>query len=400
MNCTPKKASLNGLEPIKVGTYGYDKQFLEENEIEIIELKNPDSEASVLISPQYQGRVMTSSAVGLEGMSFGWINYDLIASKNISPQFNPIGGEERLWLGPEGGPFSIYFPPNTEQQFENWFVPSAIDTRPFNVASKSTESVIFTSQFDLTNASGLTLEVGIERKVSILSREKAANELSLELDGALEMVAYQSTNKLSNTGLEKWSSTNGFLSIWLLCMFNPSEKGVVFIPYHEGSEDVLGLIANDDYFGKVPSDRLIASDGIIFFKVDGKKRSKIGLSSLRAKNVAGSYDESNNHLTILRYSKPAGDLSYVNSKWGAQENPLKGDVINSYNDGPVTDGSIMGPFYELESSSPAALLSPQESMVHTQQIFHISGEEDKLNAIVESVFGVSLGRVKNVFKNR
>jgi len=50
---------------------------------------------------------------------------------------------------------------------------------------------------------------------------------------------------------------------------------------------------------------------------------------------------------------------------------MKGDAVNSYNDGPVTDGSIMGPFYEIESSSPAANLSPGEKITHTQRIFHI-----------------------------
>jgi hypothetical protein len=32
-------------------------------------------------------------------------------------------------------------------------------------------------------------------------------------------------------------------------------------------------------------------------------------------------------------------LKYVNSKWGQQDDPYKGDVVNSYNDGPVEDGS-------------------------------------------------------------
>lgn len=400
MNCTQKKKSSNGSESLKVGTYGYDRQFLSENEIKIHELKDPDSEARVLLSPEYQGRVITSSAEGVEGMSFGWINYDFIVSKEVSPQFNPIGGEERFWLGPEGGPFSIYFPPKVDQEFENWVVPPSIDTKPFAVASKSSESIIFTSQFDLKNASGTSMKVGVEREVSIFSREKSSDALGLELDDTLDIVAYQSSNKLINRGAEKWSSTNGFLSIWLLSMFKPSEKGVVFIPYQEGSEDSLGVIANDDYFGKVPADRLIADSGILYFKVDGKKRSKIGLSSLRAKNVAGSYDEANKHLTILWYSKPKDNLPYVNSKWGDQNNPLKGDAINSYNDGPVADGSIMGPFYELESSSPAALLSPGENITHTQRIFHICGDEAKLNKITESLFGVEIEQIQQVFKNQ
>ncbi len=91
------------------GTYGYDVNFFNEKNIRIIELKDPESGAGILLIPGWQGRVMTSTAGGAEGTSFGWINYDLISSGKISEQFNPFGGEERFWLGPEGGPYSIYF---------------------------------------------------------------------------------------------------------------------------------------------------------------------------------------------------------------------------------------------------------------------------------------------------
>ena len=101
------------------GTYGYDVAFFAENNIETIELQDAESGSSVLIVPAYQGRVMTSSADGNEGNSFGWINYGFISAGKASSQFNPFGGEERLWLGPEGGPWSIYFKPGVEQVFAN-----------------------------------------------------------------------------------------------------------------------------------------------------------------------------------------------------------------------------------------------------------------------------------------
>lgn len=66
-------------------------------------------------------------------------------------------------------------------------------------------------------------------------------------------------------------------------MFNPTPSTTVFIPY---ATDTEGKILNDDYFGKVPEDRLIAKDGIVFFKIDGTYRSKIGLPAGRAKVFA------------------------------------------------------------------------------------------------------------------
>ena len=181
-------------------------------------------------------------------------------------------------------------------------------------------------------------------------------------------------------------------------MFNPSENGVVFIPFKKGDESELGKIVNDDYFGKVPSDRLIINDGILYFKIDGKFRSKIGISPQRALPYCGSYDPDNQVLTILWYSAPKETERYVNSKWGEQDFPFDGDVVNSYNDGPVEDGSIMGPFYEIESSSPAAMLSRGDRLTHTQGIFHITGSEEKLTLITEKIFNCSISEIKKIFK--
>jgi len=379
------------------GSYGYDVAFFEGKKIQTIELKDKDGKASILLLPDYQGRVMTSSANGKEGASFGWINYKLIESGVVSNQFNPIGGEERFWIGPEGGPFSIYFPKGKEQVFANWMVPKEIDTKPFEVVTQTTKSVSFRKEFALANASGTNLEIGVERNVKLLNRAEAEQALQLSLDTSLNFVAYESENILTNKGKSAWTEKSGFLSIWLLAMFNPSEEGVVFIPFKKGTEADLGKIVTDDYFGKVPAERLLVKDGVLFFKTDGKYRSKIGLSPQRSLPYCGSYDPKSQVLTLLWFSKPEGPAKYVNSKWGKQNNPLSGDAINSYNDGPVEDGSVMGPFYEIESSSPAALLAPGEKITHRQRIFHISGDEARLSLITEKLFNIPVSAIRQAF---
>jgi hypothetical protein len=380
------------------GTYSYDIAFFSKNKIGTIELKNEGSKASVLIVPAYQGRVMTSAVDGIEGASFGWINYKFIESGIVSSQFNPYGGEERIWLGPEGGPFSIYFKKGAEQIFANWVVPKEIDTESFEIVARSADKVSFRKYFGQTNASGTKFEVGIERTVRLLTDKDAELALEMPLDTSLSFVAYESVNTLINNGQNDWTEQGGALSVWMLAMFNPSPNGVVFIPYKKGDESESGKIVNDDYFGKVPSDRLIIKDGILFFRTDGKFRSKIGISPQRALPYCGSYDPGKKVLTLLWYSSPEKPSRYVNSKWGDQTSPFSGDVVNSYNDGPVDDGSIMGPFYEIESSSPAALLSAGSRVTHTQRIFHITGNEDKLSLITEKLFNYSLSEIKEIFK--
>lgn len=383
---------------IPKGKYGYDVAFFHEKKIETIELKDDQSKACLLIVPGYQGRVMTSTVEGAGGASFGWINYKFIESGKVSNQFNPFGGEERLWLGPEGGPFSIYFKSGSEQVFSNWVVPKEIDTEPFELVSKSQNKVSFRRNFELTNASGTKLTIGIERSVKLLNAAETELALGLKIDTSLAFVGYESENILKNRGQNDWTEQSGALSVWMLAMFNPSPGGVVFIPYKEGSLEESGPIVSDDYFGKVPPDRLIVKDGIIFFKTDGKHRSKIGISPQRALPYCGSYDPEKQVLTLLWYSAPDKPSRYVNSKWGDQAFPFKGDVVNSYNDGPVADGSIMGPFYEIESSSPAAMLTAGSSITHSQRIFHITGSKENLSKITEKLFAQNLEEIITTFK--
>ena len=98
----------NNVSKFMKGTFAYDVDFLKQHQKDIIVLGD-SAGAQVVISPAYQGRVMTSSAEGSKGMSFGWINHDLIASGKLTEHMNAFGGEERFCLGPEGGQFSIYF---------------------------------------------------------------------------------------------------------------------------------------------------------------------------------------------------------------------------------------------------------------------------------------------------
>ena len=138
-------------------------------------------------------------------------------------------------------------------------------------------------------------------------------------------------------------------------------------------------------------------DGIVFFKGDGKQRGKIGIPPQRAMPVIGSYDAINNVLTVVKCEIPEGITDYVNSAWEKQEFPYKGDAINSYNDGPLEDGSQMGPFYELETSSHALALKPNEMAIYKQITIHFEGTEEELNAICQQVFNISLDEVKAIF---
>jgi len=385
---------------MKKGSYGYDMQFLKENKIDFIELTGQDSLSKLIIVPSWQGRIMTSTANGDEGNSNGWINYDFIKEGKVSKQFNVYGGEERFWIGPEGGKYSIYFNEGEEQVFENWKVPAFIDTEAYPVIDKTSSSVTMESSAILKNASGTTFEVKIRRDVKVLNASDIEEGLGFTPSANLKMMGYQSDNLMTNIGSEEWTREGGLLSIWMLCMFTPSPSVTVFIPYDNNPDYEDIPFVNDEYFGKVPPERLGLTDEMIYFRIDGNYRSKIGIPKERAGNFCGSYDEENKMLTVIWFNKPATNSPYVNSNWGSQDDPYNGDVVNSYNDGPLEDGSIMGPFYEIETSSPGAELQNGQSIMHTQRVYHFEGEEEILEPITLALFGLSITEIKTKFKSK
>jgi hypothetical protein len=391
-SCNFKPKNQSSMTSYEKGTYGYDLQFLKKHK-NPVELKL--DEARVLISPEYQGRVMTSTAAGEPGVSYGWINHDLIASGEVLKQINPVGGEERFWLGPEGGQFSIFFKNGKGFDFADWETPPAIDTEPFHLTNQNETSAAFTKTIQLKNFSNFEFIFEVNRKITLLGKDQIKEQLGVVYQNTLKTVGYESVNQLKNTGEANWEKETGLLSVWLLGMFIPSDEVTIIVPYKTGVES--DYIVKDDYFGKIPPDRLVIKNGIVFFKGDGKQRGKIGIPPQRALPVIGSYDAVNRVLTVVKCEIPEGKTDYVNSAWEMQEFPYKGDAINSYNDGPLEDGSQMGPFYELETSSPALALKKGETAIYRQSTFHFEGTEEELNALCQQIFDVSLNEIKSVF---
>lgn len=373
------------------GTYAYDAAFLKKHTTGVLELVSSDSGARVLLSADYQGRVMTSTATGNAGTSFGWLNYDLIASPQKKKQFNPVGGEERFWMGPEGGQYSLYFKAGDSFNIAHWQVPSFIDTESYQVSNSDQSSAIFTKKTSITNFSGTRFDLEIERKINLLNREQLTDRLQAAIPEGVQFVGFETINTVTNAGNSDWVKEKGLVSIWLLGMFTPSEKTMVIIPFIP-LKNARSLIT-DNYFGNIPSGRLEYRDSVIFFTCDGKFRSKLGLSPMIAKPIAGSIDFEKNVLTIIIPEVDKNAL-YVNSKWEQQQDPYKGDVINSYNDGPLEDGTQMGPFYEIESSSPALALKKGEKASYASTTCHFQGDYAQINELAKKLLGVDLETIK------
>jgi hypothetical protein len=378
------------MTPTTEGTISFnsDIDFLRQH-TEVIVLASEDGQAQVAVAPGYQGRVMTSTAGGAEGASYGFLHRPVIAAGERQPHMTVVGGEDRFWLGPEGGQYALYFAPGTEFVPEDWQVPAPIDWDTWPVTSQGPREAVFQRDMTLTNYSGATFSLRVDRVVRLLDPSVVAREFGQT--AGTRVVAYETDNRITNTGPAAWTKETGLLSIWILGMYRPGPRTTVVLPFVPGPEAERGPIVNDRYFGEIGDDRLRVGEQALFFRADGQQRGKIGVPRARARDVAGSYDPDAGVLTLVKFTLPADATEYVNSMWERQQDPYTGDVVNSYNDGPMTPGAApMGPFYEIESSSPAAALAPNGSLQHVHRTFHFEGPAEELDAVARAALGVSL----------
>lgn len=379
--------------------YGEVKEFLSQY-TKVVELKD-DKQGRVIVCPEYQGRVMTSTLGGDDGLSFGFICYDFIKKGQPDKQFNNYGGEERMWISPEGGQFSLWFAPGMKtQKLKDWYTPKDFNEGPWEIVPSDDPGVKMKRKMNLQNTSGTKFDVTVTRHVRMLSDEDLGELFGRRMakilgSAGVKSVAFETANRITNDG-DPWTLDGGLISIWMLGMLNSSPKSVAIIPYREGDEAELGVPVRADYFGKLTSERLKVLPGVILFRTDGNYRSKLGTSKRRAVDVLGSIDFANSVLTLVKFSMPdnAADEPYMNNIWeNPLEKPYDGDVINSYNDGPNELGKQMGKFYELETLSAARALKTGETLTHRNRTIHIRAEMATLDKIAKKVLGINLKTV-------
>jgi hypothetical protein len=394
--CSGGSKKEKNMEDYVKGTFGYDLHYLSQKDDSLIVLSGEDGKSQIIVSANYQAKVFTSTADGLDGTSMGFVNYKFFDSGKVDEHMNGFGGENRFWLGPEGGKYSVYFKPGSEQIFDNWHTPKPIDIERWDVTSIRSEKVTFKKEMEVSNYLGNQLKLQVDRSITLIEKEEIESELSVNLNPNIKAVGYTSDNTIVNLNDFEWTKETGTICIWMLDMFNPAPRAVTFIPFIEGDEKELGKVVTSDYFGEIPADRLKVTDRMIYLKTDGNFRSKLGLNAKRTKAIAGNYDPDSKRLTITTFDVDKNAV-YLNQEWNPTKDPLLGDAMNAYNDGPLADGSIMGPFHELESVSPAAFLKPNQDLSHIHTVYHFIGEEAELSPIVEKLFGISITEIKEAF---
>lgn len=368
----------------------------------VVELSD-GQDARVAICPQWQGRVMTSTCGGLDGPSFGFINREFIERGQPDPRFNNYGGEDRMWLSPEGGQFSLWFKPGEPQTLDHWYTPPALNEGAFEVTASGRDSACrLGRRMEFQNASATRFDLDVTREVRLLGKADLDALFGPSIGAILaspgvKRVAYETINTILNRG-PAMAKERGLVSIWILGMLNAGPETVVIVPYKAGDERRLGPAVRSDYFGPISPQRLKILPGAILFRADGCSRGKIGTSQRRARNVLGSIDFAGSVLTVVQFTMPDDPAAhdYMNNVWELpQASPYTGDVANSYNDGPPSPGKKgLGAFYEIETLSPAAALDTGQSLTHRHRTLHIQADAATLQELARAILGVDLATVR------
>ena len=194
------------------GTFGYDLDFLRQKD-SILILNSKDGNGQVIVSPKYQAKVFTSTANGVNGKSFGWINYKAFSAKSLNPHMNAYGGEDRLWLGPEGGKFALFFNKGAKMEIANWHTPAAFDNEEWKLVSHTDKKASLTKFARLVNYKGTILTFSIGRVIQILEPEDIIQMLGINMDTKISSVAFSTINTITNKGDKVWDKQSGMCRV-------------------------------------------------------------------------------------------------------------------------------------------------------------------------------------------
>jgi len=398
--CTLMSPSSAPEESLSLHTFDGTLTLLE-NYTNAVLLTTSSGEGRLVVAPDYAGRVMMAGWTGEEAPRLGWVNAPVVTGREINPAFINYGGAERLWLSPEAGQFGLFFKPGDPFDLDHWMTPTTFNSEPFEVLFKNSHLISLGRDMRLNNYQGTPFRFRVLRSIRLINRVDLLNTHAIALSHRSRFVGYETTNELINRGFSKMTMQDGLVSLWILSQFDANPDTWVLFPFKSAAEGGQEPYVKADYFGAVPPERLMVEPnlGCALFHCDGRRRTKIGLSQSNTRNAIGSMDFRRNILTVMLFNLPERATFYANNSWEIQKEPYKGDVVNSYNNGPEgVDADVPECFYELETLSTVKELAPGHRLEHVSTVLHFTAPFDELNEISKSLLAVDLEAVRNLIQ--
>jgi hypothetical protein len=336
-----------------------------------------------VVAPELQGRVMTA-ATDEDGPSLGFVNRDAVARPEPASAFANYGGAERFWIGPESGPYALFFDAGAAHERELWRVPPGLNAGAFRVVGHDEKRLLMERELELRNVAGGEFRMRVTREVDVpFPAEVRAACGGEALAG--NWTAFRSRTTVTNVGPRAWTREQGLPCIWVLGMFRPGPRAWAIASFRTAAADPDGGPAvRSDYFGAVPPERFRLGSNFAVFAADAAEVGKIGVLRNRAVDRIASWDPDARMFTLVTFSPLDRNAPYLSEHWGTTlPDPYYGDVVNAYNHGGPE------PFFELETSSPALALASGASHTHVAMTIHARLDDDAtLARVLRGALGV------------
>lgn len=356
-----------------------------QNQTQVIELSPFDTNASVVVTPEYQGKIIVSKTSGDDGKMLGYFNWDAF-KKSDSLNNLELYGEERIGIGSLGGTLTFYSGIALPARDKSWKIPERVTFKPFTVDYQKSDYIVLSKNIVLQNNLGTRIVAQLQRIISVFSKNDIEKNLSVQLSSKTDFVAYNTTHILTNTDTSQWKKHSGLATVWSLSTFPASDDIAVFVPF-TGSIDDL-----NSYYNYIDSSRMYLQDSVLWFNADGKYLSKIGIPHNFNSGFFGSYSKSQGVLRIVNYKQTVDSL-YFNSDFSEQSNFENGEVLAVFNhQGKNSPLGLENTFYQMESMAPLRELLPGESIAHNHAVYQFTGDETELFKLADKLMGINLAR--------
>ena len=300
----------------------------------------------VAVSPEWNGRVLTSTCDGLDGDSFGCVNVQAI---DID-RFEDFGGEDLWTISPL--------------------------VHSFGIENIKEHKAVLQRTLQMNDANGAHVEFHLSRSISLLSRQKIGDLFGDAVADALELedvsaVGFRSENTVR-------SQEKAHIASRQRGMFNASPHTFVIVSTPPDDFASEPFPAEIDYLGGSPHGRIRHLPQTLLIRADGHGQCQTTIPFSVAPPIFGAVELRFGTLTLWAFDLPDNSEE---------------DVVRIYNSGrPHTNELDWSEYYEMNCFSAAQRLRPEDSLTYRQYTIHINADNDTLDHLIRQIFDVSLAK--------
>ena len=298
----------------------------------------------IAVSPEWNGRVLTSTGDGLDGDSFGCVNVQAIDAD----RYEDFGGEDLWTISPL--------------------------VHSFGIENIKEHKVILQRTLQMNDANGVHVEFLLSRSISLLSRQKIGDLFGNAVADSLvqedvSVVGFRTENTVR-------SQEKAHVASRQRGMFNASPHTFVIVstPLVDFALDPFPV--ETDFLGGSPHGRIRHLPQALLIRADGHGQCQTTVPFSASPPIFGAVELRFGTLTLWMFDLP-GD---------SEE-----DVIRVYNSGhPHPSELEWSAYYEMNCFSAAQRLQPEDSLTYRQYTLHLNADNVTLGHLVRQLFDVPL----------